>query len=543
MSGLLGPTGAPISTQVANKKSTPPAFGPAFGNWAGREVFFAQMPGTGAIQFDLSKLTLADYRTMREHYQVNASLSVLSFMQHQADWHLVGGEAKVRSLVDDQLRAVWTQLNRAMSVANWAGYSPCALEWENDANSRSVRLNKIKDLLPEECRVNWKEVEGWAPPGRVRPKFKEFDGIRQFGTPWPVPVGNSLWYALLQEHGDFYGRKPLKPAFTSWFFSILLHLYANRYYERFGEPTPIGRAPFDDEIEVGGTQIPGNQYLLQVLQNLRNRSVVVLPNDKTYDKDGKSTFDYEISFLESTMRGADFERYMTRLDEEISIGLFTPVLMMRTADVGSYNLGVQHASIYNVMLDAMNDDRAMYIDRYLIRKIVDFNFSERTEAPRIIFRRKGNTNGEMLKELLKVLTTQSKLKFDLDELGQMAGLTLKEVRETTKPDNSDLPNEGGDDGSGSRQDPDKVTTSLVSMIWGRVEPQVNKGNRILSWGYKRKFEEGLISCGLEPERAIETYNKMDAFIADLADVELTTAQLAVYVSNLINESVSDAFSS
>jgi hypothetical protein len=50
------------------------------------------------------------------------------------------------------------------------------------------------------------------------------------------------------QNGDYYGKKLLRPAFTSWFFSMLVHLFANRYYERFGEPTPVGRAPFDDEI-------------------------------------------------------------------------------------------------------------------------------------------------------------------------------------------------------------------------------------------------------------------------------------------------------
>jgi hypothetical protein len=52
------------------------------------------------------------------------------------------------------------------------------------------------------------------------------------------------------------------------------------------------------------------------------------------------------------MRGADFERYMTRLDEEMSIGLFTPILLLRTADVGSYNLGQGHMQIYLWMLNA-----------------------------------------------------------------------------------------------------------------------------------------------------------------------------------------------
>jgi hypothetical protein len=271
---------------------------------------------------------------MRDHYQVNSSLAVLSFMQHQSDWHIQCDDKRITELCTEQLTNVWTQLNRALAQSNWSGFSPNALNWENDVNNRTVVLDKIKDLVPEECHVNWKLVEGWAPPGHIPPKFKVYDGIKQFGLNWPIPVENSLWYPILMENGDHYGRKLLRPAFTSWFFSLLVHLFANRYYERFGEPTPIARAPYDDEIDVGADKpVRGADFMMTILQNLRSRSAVVLPNDTTnLGRMGDATklhYDYDIEYLESQMRGADFERYMARLDEEISIGLFTPILLLR----------------------------------------------------------------------------------------------------------------------------------------------------------------------------------------------------------------------
>lgn len=325
------------------KKATAPITGEAFGAWAGRDITYASMPGGSLIGFDLSKLRVEDYRLMRDHYQANASLAVLSFLQHQSEWHIECENKKIAEFCEAALRDVWTPLNRSLATANWAGYSPLALQWENDLNNNSVVLGKIKDLIPEECIVNWKTVDGWAPPGHTPPKFKIYDGFKQFGSTWPVPVDNSLWFSLLMEHGDYYGRKLLRPAFVSWYFSILVHLFANRYYERFGEPTPIGRASFEEEIELPtGGQVRGNKYMLSVLEQLRNRSVVVLPNDSSDFGNGKREYDYSLEYLESQMRGADFERYLTRLDEEISIGLFTPILLLRTADVGSYNLGVGH---------------------------------------------------------------------------------------------------------------------------------------------------------------------------------------------------------
>ena len=134
---LLGPNGRPIAEF---KKASPPKLGPAFGDWAGRDVSFEQMPGSSVLQFDLSKLTLADYRAMRDHPQINASLCVLSFMMHGLDWRIEAPNKKMRDMIEGNLREVWTRLIRGMSQAFWAGYSPMVMEYENDVNAKDLPL-------------------------------------------------------------------------------------------------------------------------------------------------------------------------------------------------------------------------------------------------------------------------------------------------------------------------------------------------------------------------------------------------------------------
>jgi hypothetical protein len=532
MAQLLGPNGQPISSATyQNKKAPPPVTGEAFGAWAGRDAQYITLPGGALVQFDLSKLVTEDFRLMRDHYQVNASLAVLSFMQHQADWHIECPDKKIAEEVELQLRDRWTQLNRTFSQSNWAGYSGAALNWENDTPGRRVVLDKIKDLIPEETKVNWKEVDGYVPPefrhgtATVPPKFKIYDGIKHSPLPWPIPVENTLWYPLLMENGDHYGRKLLRPAFTSWFFSILVHLFANRYYERFGEPTPIGRAPFDEEVDVAGTKVRGNQYLLNVLRDLRNRSVVVLPNDRSpHGVGNQMEFDYEIEYLESQMRGADFERYLTRLDEEISIGLFTPILLLRTADVGSYNLGDAHLSTYHIMVSALNDDRAMYIDKYLSRRIIDYNFSPAAPDAKIVFRKPSTANQELLKELIVALIQKDKAKPDLEQLGQMAGMTLTEVRATIAAATEDDPADDPGSGSGSSGTDRTETDATAKEIVTRVRQQVKKAYKDstfgsdlkINMGYKHKFERALAAHGvnLSQEKADRLYSRMDTWITD-----------------------------
>jgi len=505
---LLDHRGQPVSSGNF-KKAPAPKTGESWAVWGDSKTPYGQILGqTSNVQFNLDNLTVQDFRAMRSHYQVNASLAVLSFMQHQSDWHIECENQKIADECDYQLRRVWTPLNRAMSHANWAGYAPCVLNWENDMVRGKVVLDKVKDLVPEYAEVSWKEIDAWRPTGGDNPvvhqtaKVKIYDGIKQAGAPWPTPADNTFWYPLLMEHGDYKGMKLLKAAFTSWYFSMLIHLFANRYFERFGEPIVKARAPFEDDIKLpDGTRIDGVQYMLQVVKDLRSRSVVALPNDATAIGDtNRVEFDYDLEYLESQMRGADWERYLTRLDEEISIGLFTPILLLRTADVGSYNLGVGHMQMYLWMLNAMNSDRALYIDKYILSRMTDFNFGPNAPRPRIKFRKLGNQNSEVIKALIDALMSKGTLGVDIQELGEIAGLTLTEIEATVQdpvvqPDeaigNEDQADQGDQaddtkDPSTKRQ-PDgtsatQTKTPTAKKITARVASQIN--NFFNKPGYK-----------------------------------------------------------
>lgn len=518
--GLVDSRGRPLSSKsFENKKAKPPAMGERYGQWAGEQMPLLQLPGGGAIAFDTSQLTLADFRQMKGHYQINSSLSVLTFMMHQMDWHIECERQGIADLVENQVRNIWSRLVRAQSQALWAGYAPNVLQWENDYTGREVVLTKIKDLLPEDCRVHWKKVVSPVPgsPG-AHSTHSVYDGIDQWGAVGPIPVENSYWYPLLMENGNYYGRRILESAFQPWFFSVLMHLFANRYYERFGEPTPVGRAPYEDTIDVNGTEMKGNQLMALVLGQLRNRSTVILPNEKSpFGEENNPDYDYQIEYLESQMRGADFERYMTRLDEEMSLAMFTPILMMRTADVGSYNLGTQHTQVYQWMLNAISGDWADYINKYIIAPIVGYNSPGRPVKARIVFTKMGKTSTELLQSVLTQLLTAGAIKFDTRELGEMTGLTISEVEQVTGEEDPPPPEEE------PNPEEEDQTAEVKRLILARVRPQVEKAFRnktfgtlefAVKMGYKRQLAEAMRKSGLDKtgDRVDDLYDLMDNWL-------------------------------
>lgn len=475
---LLGPQGKPISSRDFAKLNKSPLIGEIAAPWAGIQRMPTIFPLENSLQFDTSRLTLNDYRMMRDHYQINSSLTVLTFMLHQIEWRIECDNIKIAKHCEENMREIWTRLVRGLSQAFWAGYSPCALQWENDIDGRKIRLTKVKDLRPEDARVHWKEVKAEASnrvslaDGEIvstvsakmaTPKVKIFDGIDQAGYP-TIPTENSLWYPLLMDNGDYYGRKLLKAAFQPWFFSSLIHYYSNRYFERFGEPSIIGRAPFDEKIDVNGTMIQGNVMMSGLLGLVRNGASITLPNSRAMNGlDGVDNYEYTMEYLESQMRGADFERYLTRLDQEMSLALFTPLLMMNSGDSGgSFNLGIVHKQMYDNMVSAVAGDLKEYIDKYVLAPMARHNFGKNAKLPRWEFRKPGKTKEETLRTIILALLNNGNagmgVKINLDEVGQELGMTLEETGELLNPVADPAPNQANPDGQNPEWKPDQRVT-------------------------------------------------------------------------------------
>jgi uncharacterized protein DUF935 len=538
MTGLVDPRGNPLAVSdlasprpaqhrrvAAAPTVVEPRIGKEFGQWAGREgeMVWLTLPGGASLQFDLTKLTLGDFRSMRQHYQLGASLNVLMFVQHQMEWSIECESVEIADMIENNLRAIWTPFIRAMAQSFWAGFSPNAINYEN-ARSGYVEITKVKDLIPEECRVKWREVEGWKPYGRkIGPKIKKYDGFYQGA--FEVPTENSLWYPLLMENGDYYGRKLLKPAFPSWFFSNLIHLFANRFFERYGEPLPIGRAPLDEEIPWdNGTYISAKSAMTQILQNIRSRSVAVLPSDR--DPDTKEYL-YDISYLESQMRGADFERYMSRLDEEMSLSLFTPVLLFRTADVGSYNLGQAHLRIFQQYQNAIAGDWQSYIQNYIVDRLRVINFGHDSPPAQWVYRKQGQADVDMYKELMVELVRQGVAKPNYDQLGSIVGLDFEEIEQLVEP--PDVPgateDEDPNDPKANERKPvpkkadTKAAKEVARQAIDRVAREFSAGQRNLSLGFRRHFERAAVDGGMSTpearEFANEVYGQMNTWLDDI----------------------------
>lgn len=582
MNVLYGPNGQELfNSSFAKPKvqsTKKPKIG-EIGGWSNLNLIKAELlPAQNNLQFDTSKLRLSDYRMMRDHYQINSSLSLLTFMVHQAKWNIKCEDKKVADHVEFNLRKIWTRLVRAMSVAFWSGYSPNALQWENDSHVGKVMLTKIKDLLPEECSPRWKktklvggqrlgtDIDWQDQTGKLNGKGQGriFDGIKQAGYA-DIPVENSFWYPVLQESGNMYGKKLLNAAFQPWFFSLLMHMFANRYYERFGEPAIIARAPYDEDVIINGNPVKSNVLMQHFGSVVRSGAVAVLPSDKIQSgMDNDSDYEYTLEYLESQMRGADFERYIHILDQEMSLATFTPVLMTQTGDGGSFNLGVTHTQMYFRQINAILADMKEYIDRYILEPMALYNFGDNVKRPEIQFRDLGGTDPETIRAIVSALIGSGKynIQFDPTELGQELGMTIEKIEEVTEPadvpiaddnpDDNNLPPKGNtrDPRSGAGR-PDRIRkapkgvdkkASVAAGLALRLTDQFRKGRENPDVGFKARYADWFNSelCGgfAGPGDWNRYYNVLSGEIATAftagREVNLTDKEVDAYFDDIVS---------
>ena len=132
----------------------------------------AQSP---VLMFDLSRLTWLDYAEMRWHPQVNASLSLITFMLHQMDWHIESEDKKAAALVEENLRLIWTQLVRGICRRPtgpgtrrwcWSGRTPTT------TRSSSPRSRISTPVRPRSTGRKWSPLTGRrrSTPRRSSPR-------------------------------------------------------------------------------------------------------------------------------------------------------------------------------------------------------------------------------------------------------------------------------------------------------------------------------------------------------------------------------------
>ncbi len=367
-------------------------------------------------KYNPSNISIATFRKMRNDYQINACLNVLTFTLQKIDWYVEDGSPKAKKHIEESIQLIWNELIRGFTKAFWSGYSPMVKVFTLD-DKGLVIYKRIKDLAPETCIVKTRE-DG------VYDGFVQFPGEARKED---IPIDQSLWYPNEMEDGNYYGRSRLVAAYKPWYNSEIIHLFANRYYERYAEPLLLGRAPNEIVEDSYGGKKDAMDIMQSTLEGVKSHATATIPSD--VDDQGNKL--YDINILESQMRGVDFDTYLKRLDMEKARAIFIPDLLLGAGDVGSYELGKEHKATFLAGLMGIMDDITAYINKYVVPPLVKYNFGEKAQVPEFKYLPLSKVNEDLIVNIVTAMVNGKMIRPSTEELSKRLGIPLEEIEIVT----------------------------------------------------------------------------------------------------------------
>jgi len=338
-------------------------------------------------------------------------------------WWIEGGSDEVRRLVTELVRPLIRPLFRSCLNAVEFGHQAHEKVWE----MRTVRgarraapdgsdgaggagaagafyaYRKLKDLEPGTFELYADEHGRYA-------------GLRQPHMDGPIPPEKTFVMTLNKEWGNLHGRGRLDAAYEPWYWSSVIYMFANRYFERKADPVIKAHGPSEIRPDPQtGAEENTLDSLNDSLGSLRSSGAIALPDER--DEHGNRRWDVE--YLLDDQRGEMFRKYIEHLDAKKLRALFVPERSLtQDGSVGSQAAARQYADTFLLMEAGLLQDIVGQVNAFVVRPLVEANFGPAAldDGLRLATTGISRQNEEILADVLRLAVEAEKNGGKLAEL-------------------------------------------------------------------------------------------------------------------------------
>lgn len=319
-------------------------------------------------KFQPKKVSVVDRLLMRTDPDVAFGTAVLRGPIINAEYSVEGEDPLIAAFVQTVIDQHFPQIARAASLAPGLGYQVIEKVWKAAPLSVDVADEDGGNKTTKKFPVAWtfskfKSIDPRTLVLHVDPATDEWDGVMQYvyfapgqGSQPPMGLVGTERVALWTfRKEDVFGRLTGLPlydqAYIPWWDKSATAIYANRYYETYGSPVPIGRADAEGRLNVDGSVIDGFTFMGQGLASYKNGNALVLPSDR--DEVSKQ-FLYDIEFKELTKGGESFVAYLNYKAQQILQGLWTPQRIAQAS--GGSHLGSKEPQVQAEQMQEFHEE-------------------------------------------------------------------------------------------------------------------------------------------------------------------------------------------
>ncbi len=337
--------------------------------------------------FNPKAVTINSRLIMRNHPDVAFASAINRGPLVNAQWTVESRDERIKAFVEAEFRRHYRAIARASSLAIGFGYQVTEKVWKTGPVTLEIEDKVGGTKSTETIPVAWtfdrfKSIDPRTIVLHVDPKTDQWDGVQQYVYLTPEyqnpqvligPERVALWtFRKDDTFGRLTGHAMFDQSYMPWWNSEAIQMYANRYFESKGDPTPIAQADLAGMIDSQGNKLDGLDFMAGVLKLLKGGNGVVIPSDR----DEKGNPRYDIRYLEDTKRGDLFENYLKYLSTQILQGQLVPQ-RVGGAHSGS-GLGTHDASVqqdqHAEFLESTLYDFFDHINEQYVDPLVIYNF-------------------------------------------------------------------------------------------------------------------------------------------------------------------------
>jgi hypothetical protein len=282
-------------------------------------------------------------------------------VSRDGSWWIDGASDEIRGIVTELLRPIIRPLFRSCLNAVEFGHQAHEKVWElrTLGGAAYYAYRKLKDLEPGTFELFADENGRYA--GLQQPHMNE-----------PVSPDKTFVMTLNKEWGNLYGRGRLDAAYEPWYWSSVIYMFANRYFERKADPVMKAYGPPEMRVNPAtGVEEHTLDALNNTLASLRGSGSITLPDER--DEHGNRRWDVE--YLIDDQRGEMFKSYLEHLDAKKLRALFVPERSLtQDGSVGSYSAAQQYADTFLLMEAGLLQDIVGQVNEFVVRPLVEVNF-------------------------------------------------------------------------------------------------------------------------------------------------------------------------
>jgi hypothetical protein len=300
-------------------------------------------------------------------------------------WTVESKDPLIKAFVESQLRPLYRQLAKGGSLAIPFGFQvlgkdwvakPITIEHEDKVDGTVQR----KTLPMAWTYKRFKPIDSRTVTLLIDPATDDWGGVRQAGVSQDKDITVGREKAVLWSHADednwgkLEGWPLLDQAYEAWWWKAGMNFYANRYYERRADPTPIGTADPRSLRDKSGLELDGFEYMRRIMRDMKNGAFVVVPSAR----DDKSNPLFDIKYLTDDQRGEMYQGRIDKLGIQILRGLLVTDEAGTSQETGSRARAEQHAETLGTTQETTVDEWLdEVVNPQVVNPLVLYNFGEK----------------------------------------------------------------------------------------------------------------------------------------------------------------------